>query len=200
MAPQPRRPGLRTVFVALVIMSMVPVVGLVVFSAVRQREQARDVIGAEAARVARLAALREADLIEGGRNMLTAIAQFGPVQAGEGRSCSERLAALLPLYPRFANIGVVDPGGNLFCSAVAPRDPLNFADRPWFQRAVGNQAFAVGDYQIGRITGKQSMVFGLPVIDDQESLRGVAWAALDLSWLQQFAAQVKLPGKPALAN
>jgi len=193
-----RRPGLRAVFVALVILGMVPVVALVVFSAVAQRDQARRAIGSEAARVGRLAALREADLIDGGRNVLAAVGQFATVRTGQGTGCSARLAELLPLYPRFANIGVVDPRGNLFCSAIPPSEPLNFSDRPWFQRAVATREFAVGDYQRGRITGKPSLVFGLPVLDGGGSVLAVAWAALDLSWLQQFAAELQLPGRPAV--
>ena len=194
-----RRPGLRAVFVALVILSIVPVVVLVVASALKQRDQARQAIGGEAARVGRLAALREADLIEGGRNMLSAIAEFPSVRTKQTDTCSVRLAELLPLYPRFANIGAVDPAGNLFCSAIAPSEPLNFSHRPWFQRAVASGAFSVGDYQQGRITGKPSLVFGQPVLDERGVLVGVVWAALDLNWLQQFAAQLELPGKPVVA-
>jgi PAS domain S-box-containing protein len=187
------------VFVALVVAAMLPVVGLVIASAITQRAQARRVLGAEAARVARLAALREADLIDGGRNMLASIAEHGPVRTPTSEVCSIHLGELLPLYPRFTNMGVVDHAGNLLCSAIRPREPLNFSDRPWFQRVMATHTFAVGDYQRGRITGKQSLVFGVPVVDGNGAVSNVAWAALDLTWLQQFAAQVKLPGKPALA-
>ncbi|MEW6475314.1 MAG: PAS domain S-box protein [Actinomycetota bacterium] len=183
---------------ALVLTAMLPVVALVVASAVNQRTQARRIVGAEAARVARLAALREADLIDGGRNVLTTIVQQAPIRSFTTEACSARLAELLPLYPRFANMGVVDRAGNLVCSAIKPAEPLNFADRPWFQRAVSTHAFALGDYQVGRITGRPSLVFGLPILDPEAVVSGVVWAALDLSWLQQFAAQVKLPGKPAV--
>jgi hypothetical protein len=182
----------------LVLTAMLPVVALVVASAVNQRAQARRIVSAEAARVARLAALREADLIDGGRNVLTTIVQHAPIRNFTTEACSARLAELLPLYPRFANMGVVDRAGNLVCSAIKPAELLNFADRPWFRRAVTTQEFAVGDYQLGRITGRPSLVFGLPMLDAQTVVTGVAWAALDLSWLQQFAAQVKLPGKPAV--
>jgi hypothetical protein len=183
---------------ALILTAMLPVVALVVLSAVHQRTQAQRTVGAEAARVARLAALREADLIDSGRNVLATIVQQAPIRNFTTETCSARLAELLPLYPRFANMGVVDRAGNLVCSAIKPAEPLNFADRPWFQRAVTTQEFALGDYQLGRITGRPSLVFGLPIPHVEGGVSGVAWAALDLSWLQQFAAQVKLPGKPAL--
>jgi PAS domain S-box-containing protein len=192
------KPGLRLVFVSLVLTAMLPVVGLVVASAVNQRGQARRVVSAEAARVARLAALREADLIDGGRNVLSTVVQQSAVRNFSSEGCSARLAELLPLYPRFANMGVVDRAGNLVCSAIKPVEPVNFADRPWFTRAVSTHSFALGDYQRGRITGRPSLVFGLPILDPDAVVTGVAWAALDLSWLQQFAAQVKLPGRPAV--
>ena len=194
-----RRPGLRAVFVALVLLGTVPVVALVVFSALAQRDQARRFTGEEAARVGRLAALREADLIEGGRNVLAAIAEYPAVRARDPQACSRRLGDLLPLYPRFANLGSVDSTGDLFCSAISPSQPLNFSDRPWFQHAVTRREFSVSNYQRGRITGKPSLVFGLPVIDGNATLLGVTWAALDLAWLQQFAAELRLPGTPELS-
>lgn len=194
-----RRPGLTFAFVALVIAAMLPVVALVVVSAVSQRAQARRTLGAEAARVARLAALREADLVDGGRDVLTTTAEQGPVETLSSGACNARLADILPLYPRFANMGIVDSRGDLLCSVIRSPERLNFADRSWFQRAVATHAFAVGEYQRGRITGKPSLVFGTPVLYRQGEIKNVVWAALDLSWLQQFAAHVMLPGKPALA-
>lgn len=193
------KPGLTIVLMALVLVAMLPVVALVVASAVNQRAAARRAVSAEAARVARLAALREADLVDGGRNVLSSIAQQSAIRTAATDACSARLAELLPLYPRFANMGVVDRAGNLVCSAIGPGEPLNFGDRPWFRRAVATRSFALGDYQLGRITGRPSLVFGLPILDTDAVVTAVAWAALDLGWLQQFAAQVKLPGKPALA-
>jgi PAS domain S-box-containing protein len=183
---------------ALLLTVTVPIVALMVYSNLNQRKQALERVGDEAARVARLAALREADLVDGGREALAGMAQLRSVQTRDGQACSAQLQALLPLYTRFANIGVVTATGDLFCSAVAPASPQNFQDRAWFRRAVASRQFAVGDYQVGRITGRPSLVLGLPMIDDAGALRGVAWAALDLSWLQHFAAQVKLPGHPAL--
>jgi PAS domain S-box-containing protein len=184
--------------VVLVLTGIVPIVALMVVSNLDQRRQALETVGAEATRLAGLAALREADLVDGGREVLAAVAQLRSVQSRDSSACDAQLQALLPLYTRFANIGVVAPNGDLFCSGIAPSSPQNYSDRAWFRRAVSSRRFAVGDYQVGRITGLPSLVMGLPMFDQAGALRGVAWAALDLSWLNRFAARVKLPGRQAL--
>jgi PAS domain S-box-containing protein len=186
--------------VSLVLVGVLPVLGLTVYSAVDQRREAGERMTEEAARLAALAALREADIVDSGREMLTVIAELPPVRAGDGAGCAARLRDLLPAFPQYANIGVVGPGGGLVCSAVPAPDgaTMNFADRPWFERAVASGAFSAGDYQLGRITGRPSLVFGLPVTGAGGELRAVTWAALDLGWLQQFAAKLRLPGRPAV--
>ena len=71
--------------------------------------------------------------------------------------------------------------------------PVNAADRAWFQRAVQSRAFAIGDYQIGRITHKATVNFGYPLLNQAGKLQGVVFAALDLAWINQLATQAQLP-------
>ena len=55
------------------------------------------------------------------------------------------------------------------------------------------RAFAIGEYQIGRFTGRANISFGMPVIDNEGALKGVAFAALDL---EQLALELKIPTPP----
>ncbi len=54
-------------------------------------------------------------------------------------------------------------------------------------------AAAAGEYQIGRITRKASINFGYPVLDEADRVQAVVVAALDLAWLNQLAAEARLP-------
>ena len=38
-------------------------------------------------------------------------------------------------------------------------------DRVYFRRALETRDFAIGEYQIGRITGKATLNFGYPVLE-----------------------------------
>jgi PAS domain S-box-containing protein len=194
---RPRRPGLRAVLLALVLAGVLPVLALTINTDLDQREQARRGVSVEADRLTRLAVLRHGDLVDAGRDVLLTMVQLPAVRALDPLVCSQQLQALQALYPRFAVIGLADAAGGLLCSGVPASGPLNFADRAWFQRAVSTGGFAVGDYQVGRISGRPTLVFGYPLFEGTQ-VRGVAFAALDLAWLQQFAEEARLPSGAVL--
>lgn len=87
---------------------------------------------------------------------------------------------------------VVGVEGDMTCSAL-PHDPAaNLADRAYFQRALLNQRFAVGDFQVGRVTGQPSINFGYPLLDDEGQVRAVLFSALDLGWLNRTAGEAHM--------
>ena len=53
--------------------------------------------------------------------------------------------------------------------------------------------FAIGEYQVGRISGKASVNFGYPVLDDAGHVRAVVGAPLDLACSAELANQAGLP-------
>lgn len=83
--------------------------------------------------------------------------------------------------------------GNVFCSGIPLIGPINIADRLYFQRAVSLRSLALGEYQIGRLTGKATVNLGYPVLDEQEMVQAVVFVALDLAWFNQLAAGFHLP-------
>jgi PAS domain S-box-containing protein len=80
-------------------------------------------------------------------------------------------------------VDFLDAAGNVRCDGFNRITTDNFADWPYFKLAVAQRAFAIGEYQIGRLTGVPSLNFGMPVLDNQGVLKGVAFAALDLKQL-----------------
>src|SRR3989304_8488453 len=55
------------------------------------------------------------------------------------------------------------------------------------------RAFAIGNYQGGRITGKGTVNFGSPLVSTTGEVKAVLFAALDLTWLNKLAAEAQLP-------
>jgi len=87
----------------------------------------------------------------------------------------------------------LDADGDTICTALPIKSPLNSADRAYFQRARQTRNFAVGDYQIGRVTGKATVNFGYPILGEAGQVQAVVFAALELDWLKQLAAKAQLP-------
>lgn len=185
--------SLRFRLILLVLLAVVPALALTLYTAREQRRLAAIEVQQNALRVARLASAGQERLIEGTRQILILLGQLPQVRGDDATTCGTLLSALLKQYPLYSNLGVIESDGSVFASAVKLPPDVNLADRSYFKRALDSRGFAMGDYQIGRITGKASINFGMPVIDTNAAVRRVVFAALDLAWLNDYTARANLP-------
>src|SRR5438093_1984968 len=185
--------SLRLRLLLLVLLVLLPAAGLLVYTAAEQRRAA--IVDAEdsAVRLAAFASSSQQQLIDMTRQLLAALAVVPDVRSGDGAACGAVVSSLLKQHPRYTSIGAATRDGDVFCSAVALREPMNVADRGFFWRAVVMRDFAVGDYMIGRITGKPVIVFASPALDEAGRVQAVVFAGLDLSWLGQLVAEARMP-------
>ncbi len=190
--------SLRVRLLLLVLLAVVPALALILYTGLEQRRLAARDVQAQALRVAGLAASRQQRLIEDTRQVLATVAQLPAIQERHPPTLAAVLARLRAGDPRYANLGAILPNGDLFVSALPVEGQPTFGDRTYFRRAMETRAFAVGDYQIGRITGKATLNFGYPVLDEAGEVQLVIFAALDLAWLNQFAADAQLPAGATL--
>jgi signal transduction histidine kinase len=190
--------SLRFRLLLLVLLAVIPALGLILYTAAEQRRVAVVDAQQNALRLARLAASDQERLVEGARQLLIALAQLPSVRNRDEAECTLFLTDLLKQYPLYANLGVVEPDGDVSCSAVPLAEPVSTANRTWFQRAVQTRNFAVSEYQIGRITGKALITFAYPIIDETGRVDGVVFVGLDLAWLNQFVAKAQLPSGATL--
>ena len=184
--------GLQARLVLLVLLAVMPALGLALYSDFEERRLRRAQVQEEALRLARLLSADHERLIEAARQLLVALARLPVVRGGNQAACSDLLSDLLKQYPSYANFGVIGPDGNTRCSGLPGGTPY-VGDRAYFRRALDTRDFAIGDYQIGRLTGKATINFGHPVLDGAGEVQAVVFSALDLAWLGQLAAQAELP-------
>ncbi|MBD2314319.1 response regulator [Desertifilum sp. FACHB-1129] len=184
---------MRVRLIGLVLIAVVPALGLILYTASFQRQQASLEAKINLMRLAKLVAANQTQAIEGARQLLIAIAQLPEVQQGNWNACNQIASNLIEQYQSYVALGVLDPQGNVRCSSIPLSQPINSADRLYFRQALATQQFAVGEYQVGRVTGKPSVNFGYPVYTDNQTLIGVVLAGLDLTWFHELATQVDLP-------
>ena len=142
-------------------------------------------------RLAELSAHEEEQALQGTRQILIALANFVRKEDQNPAVCSAFCADLLRQFRRYANIGAVKSNGEVFCSAVPLDKQTNAADRSWFRRAVESGDFAVGDYHVGRITGKPVLVLSYPIRVVEGEPEAVVFAALDLKWLNRYIFEIE---------
>ncbi len=176
----------------LVVVAMIPALGFILYSDFDQRKAAGEQAREEAMHVARLMSATQESYGEAAHQLLLAVSYLPQVWGDDPEGCGQVLAALIQEYPVYANIGVTDADGLATCSAIPIDTPVPLGDRAWFKRAKEKRDFAVGDFQIGRITNKPTLNFAYPLIDSANRFRGVVFAALDLAWMNRMFDSAKL--------
>jgi len=187
--------GLRFRLVLLVVLASLPPVVLTLHIARQDRQRQTAALRQRSQDMVKLAARKEDETIAGTRQLLRALAESAQVQSARWGNCTKLLRTLFADYPRYANLGVIKSNGDVPASALPLTNTVNLADRSFFQRALATRDLSIGDYEVGRISGKPSFSLGYPVFDPSGQIQSVVFAALDLDWVNRsdYAVQMQLP-------
>ena len=175
--------SLRKLLVMLVLMAAVPLMVVELISNERdeagQIERARDSIGA----LAEVIADSNARSLDGVAQFLVAAATAPVVVSKDRAGCDRYLGQLLGREPGYLNIGLIGLDGRLFCEATGHGHEVYLGDREFFVRALQSGRLVVSGHQVGRVTGRHSIVVARPVEADGGRILGVMHVALDLGYL-----------------
>ena len=187
--------GLRFRLLLLVVLASIPPVVLTLHIARQDRQRQTAALRQHSQDMVKLAARKEDEMIAGTRQLLRAVAESAQVRSAQWGNATKLLRTLFADYPRYANLGVIKANGEVSASALPLTNTVNLANRSFFQRALSTRDLSIGDYQVGRITGKPSFNLSYPVIDPAGRVQAVVFAALDLDWLNgsDYALQMQLP-------
>jgi signal transduction histidine kinase len=183
--------SLRVRLLLLVLVAVIPALGAIAYTASEQKKIAVAEIQRNVLRLVEFSTHEEEQVLQGTRQILIVLANYARKADKNPSDCNAFCADILKQFKRYANIGVVKPSGDVFCSAIPLKEATNAADRSWFQRAVASGDFAFGDYQVGRITGKPVLVLAYPFRFAAGEPAAVVFAALDLEWLNRYILKVE---------
>lgn len=175
--------SLRSRFLVLILLAILPAIGLTIYNASRMRKTALTGVENNVARDATLIAGEVERLINSTREILTVFSRFDQIRSPDPDTCDTYLAVLRIDFTRYLNLGITDKNGDVICSALPFQSTVNVADRDYFQQAMRTYDFAVGAYQVGRITNRPAINMGYPILDDRNRPTGIVFAALDLGGL-----------------
>jgi len=178
----------------LVLMAALPALVFTVYSAIERRETEERQARAELTRLVKLAALQQWQVVESTRQMMAASLPILLTVVGNRERCSRYFGNLLAQNrDSYHAMGMFDANGYLLCNALGSREKVYSGDRLYFRLAKETGRFAVGEFQIGRVTAQAGINFGFPVKDEQQRVRAVAFAGLDLEDLGRMAEATPLP-------
>ncbi len=145
----------------------------------------------------RLSVLSASDVIrvvESNKNLLMQMEKRPQIKVANMDLCDHILWEFKELFPKSANMTVVDMDGIAVCSAVPQPNgkPVDVSKAPWFQKFLKRKDFVVSDPFFGPITGRWVTVLAYPIRDDGNKLVGMLGLPLDLSFYQPNLSAVSL--------
>ncbi len=177
----------------LVVAAIVPLFGLSIFNAWLNADAAVAHELTDLRFTVSLAASNQERVTEAARQVLAAMVHVPDIRDGKAEGCHRYLAGLQRQLPDYANLGIVGADGYVRCTGLGGSQREYFGDRGYFRDALARRSFVVGEYLVGRVTGKSSIMFALPALDADGRVSFVAYAALDLTGMAKSVAAIHVP-------
>ena len=178
----------------LILVASLPAAALVVHQASEHRLAGVSAAQERAQLTLRAVVAGQERLIQYTQDFLGKLATLPQVHDPSQPACGVFLAEVLALQPLYVNIGVPRADGELLCNARPLKAPVNVANRPYFQRALTEREFSVGNFQIDRAAQVASVNFAVPVIPPGSAQPvGAAVAVVGLEWWSRRLSDLGLP-------
>jgi PAS domain S-box-containing protein len=183
--------GIRAQLLLLVAVAALPGGALLLHAVAAQRDALAQDIQGDLERTALLAAERTRGAIEEAHGALDAFASLEAVRLRDEAACSAAARSITATEPAFTNVSAATPDGNVFCSALPVRGSVSLADRAYFQAALRAPDVVVGDYVVGRLSGRPVLPLARALLGNRGEKLGVANLYFDLSHLDQLLAGIE---------
>jgi PAS domain S-box-containing protein len=184
--------SIRTQLLILVLLSVIPALGIVIYSGFDR--QTRDIEEAKgnALRALQSFASDHERAVESTRQLLMTLAQLPDVRDQNAAACNRLFSSLLKENPVFANIFAATDEGMIFANAL-PFSHYSVKKHKFFQNALKTRNFSVGEYVIEVTLQKPVLHFAYPITDARGRFKGVVAVAFGLDRYMQMFTKTKLP-------
>jgi len=184
---------LRIRLLLLVLLATLPALAVIIDTTIDQRRHLKADAQQSVLRFARFAVSYHGSRVAETQRLLNLMAEMPQVRELTAKDCNTLLEELLFGNLGYANFGVIRPNGDVVCSGVRPAAPVNLADRAYFRTVMQTGRLSIGDYQVGRFVKKPVLVIAQPLLNAEQQVQSVVYAAQNLDWLKQFLPLSGLP-------
>ena len=143
---------------------------------------------AEVVELARRGVEAQREIVSSTRAILQIVSRVYAKVAIERSNCNRYMAGLTTNIPWIRDLSVASTDGRIACSTEPLAIGLNVSDRPHFANALHSREFALSNYLINRLNQVPSLVATFPVIAEDESIKGVVLAVINLQWIGDLAS------------
>ena len=186
-------PGFTGRVLLLVLIAFLPALGIYLYAngEIRSLQLANQ--EQELLRATRETSVEYNRLLEESRVLLATLAQFPQVSGTQQPECTDILGRVFDQANDLNGIWAIGLDGYVGCGSVQPDGLLYLGDRTYYIRAMNENRHVIGNYQIGRVTGRPGVASAVPIPDDSGMPAGVLIASIDLRALSETAQDMELP-------
>lgn len=183
----------------LLFLAFVPALGVFWYANRALRELQFDAKEQELGRRVQLVTSQYRHLVDQGETLLSTLAEFPEIETARSPTCNLQLARVLEHTSVFTTITVIGMDGYMACGALTPEGALYLGDRAYFVRATSRGIFSVGEFALGRITGKPVLGVARPLVEG-DGTSPILGASIDLNVLRsQRGGDATLPAGHTLS-
>ena len=185
--------SIRSTLLLLVLAAMMPALIILLQQGLAERHREAERARSTAILQVLHFAEQEEHYVTGVHQLLSALAAFPAIQAGDSAVSSRLLANLLAENPQYATLLLTDAQGTVIASALPVSERISLADRKYFQNALRSKAFSTGEFVISRTAHRRIFSFSLPLFDKTGQIKGILAAGQDLDASDALFPRLGLP-------
>ncbi|MDB5406765.1 MAG: hypothetical protein JWL84_1677, partial [Rhodospirillales bacterium] len=183
----------------LVAVALLPALAIQTYNEFDLRRSRQVEVQQQALGLAKVAAAEPQQIVQGIWQVLIALSELPAIKAKDSQGCNAYLSTIKQRYPAFITFIVTDLTGQSSCNTTNHDEPVTAAGRAYFANALKSGGFTVGEFAVGRQTGRNVLQFALPFYGDDGRMGGVIIASLSLDWLADDIARKGVPPGGAIA-
>ena len=188
---------IRSQLLALVMAIALPMIAIFAYTIYEEAQQ-RIVEAKATARTLAVVASSDVDrVLKSNRDFLVQMSKRPLIRQMNAKNCDQVIWDFRELFPKSANMTVIDMEGTAICSAVPQPGgkPVSLANAPWFKKSLTEDGFVVSNPFFGPITGRWVTVLTYPIHNDQGKKIGFLGLPLDLALYEpNLSTAPLLPG------
>ena len=183
--------SIRAQLLVLVLVSVLPALGIVIYSGVTRLQNDIEAAQNDAMRVLQSLAYDHEHTVEGTRQFLMTLAKLPDVRNQNAAACNKLFRELLKENPIYTTILAADAKGTVFANAL-PFTPYSVKQRKYFQNSLRTKRFSAGEYMIGMASDQPAFPFAFPVMDAKGRIKTVIITGINLARYDQIFVKTKL--------
>jgi diguanylate cyclase (GGDEF)-like protein/PAS domain S-box-containing protein len=183
---------IRSHLLILVLISLLPALGIIIYSGVERSSREIEDAKSDALEVVKSLAYEHERVMESTRQFLMTLAKIPEIQNLNVKASNQLLEGLLKQNPLYGGIFVLDAQG-ILCSSAPPFKPTSMVSTKIFQDVIRTRDFSIGEYAICQSLNRPVLHLAYPITDAKGKFRGMVSISLDIARYARMFSMEKLP-------